>query len=78
MPYLFRTVCRHFAKRITTASITFKKQGHEAKHHYSGQRRLSGKDKSFAELVHAVRLDAAMDTVNTRRKSAIDNPTIAV
>ena len=54
---LFRTVFRYFAKRIATTSITFKKQGQETKHHYSKQRRLSGKGKPFTELVHAVRLD---------------------
>ena len=44
MPYLFRTVFSYFAKRIATASITFKKQGQETKHHYSNQRRLESKD----------------------------------
>ena len=68
MPYLYRTVFRHLAKRIATASITFKKQGQETKHHYSKQRRLSDKSKSFTELVHAFRLDTALEIVNTRRK----------
>jgi len=42
---------------VATASITFKKQGQETKHHYSNQRRLSGKGKPFTELVHAARQD---------------------
>ena len=55
---LFGTVFRYIAKRIATASITFKKQGQETKHHYSSQRRLSSKGKPFTELVHSASLDA--------------------
>ena len=59
MPYLFLAVFRYFAERIATTSITFKKQGQETKHHYSNQRRLSGKGKPFTELVHESMLCAA-------------------
>jgi len=63
MPCLFRTVCRHFAKMISTASIAFKKQGQETKHHYSSQRCLSGKDKPLTGVVHAARLDVVWQIV---------------
>ena len=58
MPYLFLTVFRYFAERIATASITFKEQGQETKHHYSNQGHLSCNSKPFMELVHESMLEA--------------------
>ncbi len=71
MPYLFKAVFRCFAKRIATASITFKKQVQETKHHYPNQRRLSGKGKSFTEVVHSARPDAFFEIGNMRCKGSI-------
>jgi len=58
MPYLFLTVFGYFAERIAFTSITFKEQGHETKHDYSNQHRLSGKGKPFTQLMHESRLEA--------------------
>ena len=64
---LFRTVFRDFAKRIATASITFKKQGQETKHHYASQRQLTGKGKPFKPcmwLLHESRLDSVLENAS--------------
>ena len=71
LTYLFLTVFRYFAERIATASITFKEQDQETKHHYSNQRRLSGKGKPFTELIYAAMLNAVLKIGNMRCKSAV-------
>ena len=71
MPHLFSAVFRYFAERIAFTSITFKEQGHETKHDYSNQHRLSGKGKPFTELIYAAMLNAALKIGNMRCKSAV-------
>ena len=78
MPYLFITVFRYFAERIATASMAFKEQGQEAKHHYSKQRRLSSKGKPFSELIHAVMLNAVLKIGNMSCKSTIKSCVVVV
>ena len=73
---LFGTVFRHFSKRIATASITFKKEGQETKHHYSSQRRPSGKGKPFTKLVHAARLDVVWQIVKFEVYKRNKNPAL--
>ena len=71
MRHLLSAVFWNFAERISTALITFKQQVRETKHHYSTQRRQSGKDKPFTELIHVARLHVVLKIGIIRRASAV-------
>ena len=71
MLYLLSAVFCYFVESISTALITFKQHVRETKHHYSNQRRLSGKGKPFTELVHAARLHVVLKIGIIRRTSAV-------